>query len=92
MAFFVPLTYYFRFKDTKRGVFVPLKHPVDRGFALCFEEVVGLREMAATKEGTTSERRRMRRLKDMVTGMVDKRTLASRKIPPQQEDYTLTII
>ena len=28
----------------------------------------------------------------IITGMVDKRTLASRKIPPQQEDYTLTII
>lgn len=69
-----------------------LELPIDRGFALGGEEVVGLREMAATEEGTTSERRRMRRLKDMVTGMVDKRTLASRKIPPQQEDYTLTII
>lgn len=73
-------------------IFVPLKLPINRHFALGRQQSIGLREMAAAEEGATSQRRRVGGLQDMVARPVDQSALAARKIAPKKEHDTVAIV
>ena len=69
-----------------------LQLPVDGSFSFRLEDFIGLGEMPAAEECATRQRRRVRRLQDMVPGSVDERLLAAREISPQKEDHTFAML
>ena len=69
-----------------------LQLPVNRGLALRGQQVVRLRKMPAAEEGSACQRRRMRRLKHMMTRTVYEVPLAAGKISPEHEHHAVGIV